>query len=87
MWAFATSSLDFYFYDVGYLRTSSCEYSTEEMKYSDLSHVDKSKEADPTIESGALELAHLTNNCLQIKNKETYGKHEEGNVVSFEQFQ
>jgi hypothetical protein len=29
---------------------------------------------------------HLTNNCLQIKNKETYGQHEEGNVVSFETF-
>ena len=33
------------------------------------------------------EYTHLTNNCLQIKNKETYGQHEEGNVVSFEQFQ
>jgi hypothetical protein len=30
---------------------------------------------------------HLTNNCLQIKNKETYGQHEEGNVLSFETFE
>jgi len=30
---------------------------------------------------------HLTNNCLQIKNKDTYGKHEEGNALSFSQFQ
>lgn len=33
------------------------------------------------------EFTHLTNNCLQIKNKETYGQHEEGNTISFEQFQ
>lgn len=57
------------------------------MKYSDLSHTDKSKEVDPTYETGALELAHLTNNCLQSRNKETYGLHEEGNVVSFSAFQ
>ena len=30
---------------------------------------------------------HFTNNCLQIKNKVTYGIHEEGNIVSFEDFQ
>jgi hypothetical protein len=33
------------------------------------------------------EYIHLTNNCLQIKNKDSYGIHEEGNTVSFEQFQ
>ena len=82
MWAFAHSALDFYFYDVGYIRTSSADYTTEEMKYSDLSHKDKGPEQD--YEAGCLELAHLTNNCLQIKNKETYGIHEEGNVISFE---
>ena len=68
VWAFAHSSLDFYFYNIGYLRTSSAEYSTEEMKFSDLSHVDKSKtkeERDALVpETGCLELAHLTNNCL-----------------------
>lgn len=69
IWAIATSSLDFYFYDVGYLRTSSAEYTTEEMKCSDLSHTDKSKEVELTYETGALELAHLTNNCLQSRNK------------------
>ena len=63
MWAFAKSTHEFYFYDVGYLRTSSMEYTNDNRK-------------DMFI--------HLTNNCLQIKDKETYGKHEEGNVVSFE---
>ena len=33
------------------------------------------------------EYVHLTNNCLQIKNKDLYGIHEEGNTVSIEQFQ
>jgi len=65
MWAFAHSNLDFYFYDVGYLRTSGQVY-----------------DMDNTND----EYIHLTNNCLQIKNKETYGVHEEGNVVSLEQF-
>jgi tubulin--tyrosine ligase len=31
IWAFAMSSLDFFFYDVGYLRTSSSEYSTSKL--------------------------------------------------------
>ena len=30
---------------------------------------------------------HLTNQCLQVKNKEIYGQHEEGNTLSFQQFQ
>lgn len=30
---------------------------------------------------------HLTNQCLQLKDKQTYGKHEEGNMVNFTQFQ
>lgn len=64
VWAFAHSALDFYFYDIGYIRTSSAEYTTEEMKYSDLSHKDKHLEQDYTYEAGCLELAHLTNNCL-----------------------
>ena len=29
MWGFAHSNLDFYFYDIGYLRTSSYEYTTD----------------------------------------------------------
>ena len=33
------------------------------------------------------EYIHLTNNCLQVKNKDTYGLHEEGNTVSFQQFE
>lgn len=28
---------------------------------------------------------HLTNQCLQIKDKENYGTHEEGNTLSFEE--
>ena len=30
---------------------------------------------------------HLTNQCLQLKDKQTYGTHEEGNTLSFDQFQ
>lgn len=29
---------------------------------------------------------HLTNNCLQVLDKSTYGLHEKGNTVSFKQF-
>lgn len=65
-WGFAHSSNEFYFYNDGYLRTSSSEYTTD-------------VNADD-------EYVHLTNNCLQIKNKDTYGMHEEGNVVSFGEF-
>jgi hypothetical protein len=65
MWGFAHSNLDFYFYDIGYLRTSSYEYTT-----------------DTKVDG----YVHLTNNCLQKLNKETYGMHEEGNTVSLEQF-
>ena len=28
-------------------------------------------------------LVHLTNNAIQKKDKEHYGKHEEGNILSF----
>lgn len=28
---------------------------------------------------------HLTNQCLQIKDKENYGTHEEGNTLSFKE--
>jgi hypothetical protein len=30
---------------------------------------------------------HLTNNCLQMKDEKNFGKHEEGNVLSFKEFQ
>ena len=29
----------------------------------------------------------LTNQCLQVKDKQTYGTHEEGNTLSFREFQ
>lgn len=32
-------------------------------------------------------LVHLTNQCLQVKNKVLYGQHEEGNTLSYEEFQ
>jgi len=32
-------------------------------------------------------MTHLTNNCLQGKDKTTFGTHEVGNTVSFELFQ
>lgn len=37
-----------------------------------------------TMEDTSNEYIHLTNNCLQVKNKETYGQFEEGNTVSFD---
>ena len=39
------------------------------------------------MDNTADEYIHLTNNCLQKKNACTFGIHEEGNVVSFEEFQ
>jgi hypothetical protein len=65
VWGVATSNMEFYFYNVGYVRTSSSEFGLDNMDD---------------------EFTHLTNNCLQIKNKDTYGQHEEGNTLSFEQF-
>lgn len=32
------------------------------------------------------QFVHLTNQCLQVKNKDFYGCHEEGNTLSFSQF-
>ena len=29
---------------------------------------------------------HLTNQCLQVKHKDTYGQHEEGNTLSYYAF-
>jgi hypothetical protein len=31
-------------------------------------------------------LVHLTNQCLQVNDKEQYGQHEEGNTLTFKQF-
>ena len=33
------------------------------------------------------EYVHLTNNCLQMKDEKNYGKHEQGNSLSFREFQ
>ena len=41
IWCVAHSSLDFYFYNTGYLRTSSAEYSVEELVCSDMQHYDR----------------------------------------------
>ena len=32
-------------------------------------------------------MTHLTNNCLQVKDKTTFGAHEAGNTVSFDLFE
>ena len=85
VWAFAHSTLDFYFYNVGYLRTSSEDYVLDHDECSDLKHMDKSKPPeDKPI--AAFELCHLTNNSMQYKNKDTFGMHEEGNVINFGEF-
>lgn len=59
------SQFDIYFFNEGYLRTSSNEYNVH----------------DDNI------MVHLTNNCLQVQDKSTFGKHEVGNTVSFAEFQ
>ena len=56
--------MDLYFYETGYMRTSSDEYSLD----------NKNK------------FVHLTNNCYQ-KYSNNYEKFEEGNQLSFAQFQ
>ena len=86
VWAFAHSTLDFYFYDVGYLRTSSAEYTMDDTEWSNLQHMDKSKPTDD-LPVEAMQLCHLTNNSIAYKNKDTFGMHEEGNVVNFGEFQ
>ena len=65
VWGLGTSQQDFYFFNDGYIRTSSFEYT------SDLSD----------------EYVHLTNNCLQMSDARNYGKHEQGNTVSFAEFE
>lgn len=70
MWALVTvlddpQKFNIYFFDEGYLRTSSMTYNPDD--------------EDPKV--------HLTNQCLQNKDKETFAKHEAGNTVSFEEFQ
>ena len=69
MWALVhvlddPSKFNVYFFEDGYLRTSSLDYNLEE--------------TDVKV--------HLTNICLQNKEKETFGLHEAGNTVLFPQF-
>lgn len=69
MWALVhiqddPNKFNLYFFNEGYLRTSSNEYN---------------------INSEDI-MTHLTNNCLQVKDKTTFGAHEVGNTVSFELF-
>lgn len=59
------TKINLYFFEEGYLRTSSNEY-------------------DVNAESV---MVHLTNNCLQVQEKSTFGMHEAGNTVSFQIFQ
>ena len=66
VWAVALSNQDFFFCNIGYIRTSSFEYKAENLHD---------------------EYIHLTNNCLQMKDSRNYGKHEQGNTVSLEDFQ
>lgn len=68
VWAVITNTSDFYFYNTGYIRTSSFEYGEHQMSAGD---------------NDSQVFMHLTNNLLQIKDKENYGKHEEGNCISF----
>ena len=64
VWALITWQTEVYYYEKGYIRTSSIDFSLNS-KYN---------------------YVHLTNNCLQ-QFGDYYGKHEEGNTLSFEELQ
>lgn len=42
----------------------------------------RTSSCDYKIEEGNA-IVHLTNQCLQVKEKSTYGMHEEGNTLSY----
>ncbi len=58
-------SMKGYFYEDGYIRTSSCEFDLEDL---------------------GNRFIHLTNDAVQ-KNSDDYGKFENGNKVSYQNFQ
>ena len=47
----------------------------------------RTSSSDYTLDDSKNYYVHLTNQCLQVKNKRDYGSHEEGNTLSFDQFQ
>ena len=65
MWVVVGEQEEVFFYNEGYIRTSSYKYKTDSLKES---------------------YVHLTNNCLQ-RHGQNYGAHEEGNTVSYEEFE
>ena len=72
VWVAVTETFDIYIYDNGYLRTSSEPYTTD---------------LDNTKNGGTMKnMIHLTNYCMQ-KNSPHVGKYEDGNTLSFADFQ
>ena len=63
VWVLVTHTMDVYFCERGYIRTSSEEFNIYSENY----------------------YIHLTNNAVQ-RNSDNYGLHEEGNLITFEQF-
>ena len=64
VWTLVTGDLQIFYYNEGYMRTSSCMYDS----------------------SNKNNFVHLTNQCLQLNSTE-YGNFEEGNTVSFKEFE
>ena len=72
VWVAVTETFDIYIYNDGYLRTSSEPYTTD---------------LDNTKNGGTMKnMIHLTNYCMQ-KNSPHVGKYEDGNTLSFMDFQ
>lgn len=65
IWCLAHSCGDFFFYETGYLRTTSAEYKLEEMECSDMNHFNRHL-VDPDAETlpSSVDCMHFTNNCL-----------------------
>ena len=80
-WVLVTDQFDVYWYREGYLRTSSEAFVTDVADEGGKSGGD-----EKVSESERMRMIHLTNYCMQ-KHSDNLGKFEEGNTLSFNQFQ
>ena len=72
VWVTVTENFEIYIHNEGYLRTSSESYTTD---------LDNTKNGGTTKS-----MVHLTNFCMQ-KHGPNVGKYEDGNTLSFKEFQ
>ena len=80
-WVLVTDRFDVYWYREGYIRTSSEAFVTDVIDEGG-KHGGDGKVSD----SERMRMIHLTNYCMQ-KHSDNLGKFEEGNTLSFNQFQ